>query len=182
MDSSKLGDVILAGDYDLFEWGWYPNPDPNYILEIFTCKERPPDAATYRNSDMYYCNPDYDKLYDQQLKATDATKRADIVHQMQSILYTDEPYVVIWNDAVLEAWSPNWTGFQPQPAGDGDILATYGPLSFISLHPVAGSTAGTGSSGGIPSWVWLAVLAGIVVIGAGVVVSRRRQGDDEDQA
>ena len=182
MDSSKLGDVILAGDYDLFEWGWYPNPDPNYILEIFTCKERPPDAATYRNSDMYYCNPDYDKLYEDQLKATDATKRADIVHQMQSILYTDEPYVVIWNDAVLEAWSPNWTGFQPQPAGDGDILATYGPLSFISLHPVAGSTAGTGSSGGIPSWVWLAVLAGIVVIGAGVVVSRRRQGDDEDQA
>ena len=59
----KLGNVILAGDYDLFEWGWYPNPDPNYILDIFTCAQRPPDADTYRNSDMYYCNPKYDKLY-----------------------------------------------------------------------------------------------------------------------
>jgi peptide/nickel transport system substrate-binding protein len=182
MESTKLGDVILAGDYDLFEWGWYPNPDPNYILEIFTCKERPPDAATYRNSDMYYCNPDYDKLYDQQLRTTDATKRADIVHQMQSILYRDEPYVVLWNDALLEAWSPQWTGFQPQPSPDGDILATYGPLSFISLHPVSGSTSGSGGSEGIPAWVWLAIIAAVVVVGAGILIARRRGEEDEDEA
>ena len=62
LNSNKLGNVILAGDYDLFEWGWYPNPDPNYILNIFTCAQRPPDADTYRNSDSYYCNPEYDKL------------------------------------------------------------------------------------------------------------------------
>ena len=62
LNSNKLGNVILAGDYDLFEWGWYPNPDPNYILDIFTCAQRPPDANTYRNSDSYYCNPDYDEL------------------------------------------------------------------------------------------------------------------------
>ena len=42
LNSNKLGNVILAGDYDLFEWGWYPNPDPNYILDIFTCAQRPP--------------------------------------------------------------------------------------------------------------------------------------------
>jgi peptide/nickel transport system substrate-binding protein len=182
MDSSKLGDVILAGDYDLFEWGWYPNPDPNYILEIFTCKERPPDADTYRNSDMYYCNPEYDKLFDEQLKTTDATKRADIVHQMQSILYRDEPYVVIWNDAVMEAWSPQWTGFQPQPSPDGDVLATYGPLSFISLHPATGSASGSGASSGIPAWVWVAIIAAVVVIVAGIMIARRRGEEDEDEA
>ncbi len=70
LNSNKLGNVILAGDYDLFEWGWYPNPDPNYILNIFTCAQRPPDANTYRNSDSYYCNPDYDKLYKQQASVT----------------------------------------------------------------------------------------------------------------
>ena len=64
LNSNKLGNVILAGDYDLFVWGWYPNPDPNYILNIFTCAQRPPDANTYRNSDSYYCNPDYDELYE----------------------------------------------------------------------------------------------------------------------
>ena len=182
MSSDKLSNVILAGNYDLFEWGWYPNPDPNYILEIFTCAERPPDAATYRNSDMYYCNPTYDKLYEKQLTVTDATQRETIVHQMQAILYRDQPYVMIWNDAVLEAWSPQWTGFVSQPEGTGDALATYGPFSFISVRPVAGSTSGSGSSSGIPSWVWLAILAAVIVIALGIVLSRRRQGADEDQA
>ncbi|MEP6477430.1 MAG: ABC transporter substrate-binding protein [Actinomycetota bacterium] len=184
ISSAKLGNVILAGDYDLFEWGWYPNPDPNYILDIFTCQQRPPDANTYRNSDSYYCNPEYDKLYTQQQSETDPAKRADIVHQMQSMLYQDQPYVVLWNDALLEGWSSKWTGFLPQPEGEtGDILATYGPLSFISLRPVTGSSAGTTSgSGGIPLWVWIAILALVVIVIIGIWVSRHRQGSDENVA
>ncbi len=182
--SAKLGTVILEGNYDLFEWGWYPNPDPNYILDIFNCAQRPPDADTYRNSDSYYCNPDYDKLAKEQASVTDATARADIVHQMQAILYRDQPYVVLWNDALLEAWSPEWTGFQPQPEGDfGDILATYGTLSFVSLHPATGTTAGSASSsGGIPSWVWIAVAAAVIAIVLIVVMRGRRSASDEDQA
>jgi peptide/nickel transport system substrate-binding protein len=178
MGTTKLGNVILAGDYDLFEWGWYPNPDPNSILDIFTCAQRPPDANTFRNSDMYYCNPQYDKLYKQQESVTDPTVRDGIVHQMQSVLYRDEPYVVIWNDAYLEAWSPKWTGFTPQPAVNGEILATYGPFSFISLHPVTGSTGATSSSG-IPAWIWIALVGVVVVVGAVVMVSRRKDHEDE---
>ena len=184
VSSNRLSNIILAGEYDMFEWGWYPSPDPNYILDIFQCADRPPDAQTYGNSDMYYCNPDYDKLFAEQQAEPDFTKRADIVHQMQAILYRDQPYIMLWNDQLLEAWSPKWTGFQSQPENQGDILATYGPFSFISLHPAAGTTGvGTsGGSGGIPSWVWIAVLAAVVVVGAGVMMSRRRQGDDEDEA
>jgi peptide/nickel transport system substrate-binding protein len=182
VNSVRLGNIILAGEYDLFVWSWYPSPDPNSILVIFTCAERPPDADTYRNSDMYYCNPAYDDLFAAQSAETDFTKRADIVHEMQAILYRDQPYIVLWNDQTMEAWSPEWTGFQSQPADIGDILATYGPFSFISLHPVAGGPGGGSSSSGIPSWVWLAILAAVVVVGAGVMVSRRSSKDDEDEA
>ncbi len=183
LNSNKLGNVILAGDYDLFEWGWYPNPDPNYILNIFTCAQRPPDANTYRNSDMYYCNPDYDKLYTQQGTVTSVADRVDIVHQMQSILYRDQPYIVLWNDASLEAYSPNWTGFQPQPAPNGDVLATYGPLSFISIRPVSGTSAGGGgSSSGIPIGVWIGILAAVVIVVGGSLMIRRRRESDEDEA
>jgi peptide/nickel transport system substrate-binding protein len=182
LSSAKLGNVILAGDYDLFEWGWYPNPDPNYILDIFTCEQRPPDADTYRNSDSYYCNPDYDKLYVEQQTETDAATRADIVHQMQSILYRDQPYLVLWNDALLEGYSSKWTGFLPQPAGEkGDVLATYGPLSFISLRPVTGSSAGTATgSSGIPTWVWIAAVVLVVAIFLIVRLMRRRESNDEN--
>jgi peptide/nickel transport system substrate-binding protein len=183
LNSNKLGNVILAGDYDLFEWGWYPNPDPNYILNIFTCAQRPPDANTYRNSDMYYCNPDYDKLYKEQGSVTSVTDRVNIVHQMQAILYRDQPYLVLWNDASLEAYSPNWTDFKPQPDPDGDVLATYGPLSFVSLRPVSGTSAGSGgSSGGIPAGVWIGVLAAVVVIVGASLMIRRRRESDEDEA
>ena len=47
---------------------------------------------------------------------------------------------------VLEAYSPDWTGFLPQPDPDGDVLATYGPLSFINIRPVSGTSAGGGGS------------------------------------
>ena len=183
LNSNKLGNVILAGDYDLFEWGWYPNPDPNYILNIFTCAQRPPDANTYRNSDSYYCNPEYDKLNGEQSSVTDPAERVDIVHQMQSILYRDQPYLVLWNDALLEAYSADWTGFKPQPDPDGDVLATYGPLSFISIRPVSGTSAGGGgSSSGISAGVWFAILAAVIIIVGGFLIARRRRESDEDEA
>ena len=180
--SAKLGNVILAGDYDLFEWGWYPNPDPNAILNIFTCAQRPPDANTYRNSDSYYCNPQYDELYHQQA-SVDATERIDVVHEMQSTLYRDQPYIVLWNDFSLQAYNSNWTGFKPQPDPDGDVIAAYGPLSFISIRPVEGTTAGEGgSSGGIPAGVWIGILVAAVLIVGGSLMLRRRREADEDEA
>jgi peptide/nickel transport system substrate-binding protein len=182
LNSTKLGNVILAGDYDLFVWGWYPNPDPNYILDIFVCNQRPPDANTYRNSDSYYCNPEYDDLYKQQGSVTDPAQRVDIVHQMQSILYRDQPYIMLWNDAVLEAYSSDWTGFLPQPDPDGDVLATYGPLAFINIRPVSGTTAGEGASGGIPAGLWIGILAAIVVVIGGLLFARKRREAGEDQA
>ncbi|MGH2630950.1 MAG: ABC transporter substrate-binding protein [Actinomycetota bacterium] len=181
--SAKLGNLILEGNYDLFVWGWYPNPDPNYILDIFTCAQRPPDDATYRNSDSYYCNPDFDELTLRQQEVTDPAERVDIVHEAQSILYRDQPYIVLWNGALLEAWSPEWTGFMSQPEPNGDVLATYGPLSFISIRPAVGTAAGSGtSSGGIPSWVWIAVAAAVVAIVVIVVMRGRRRASDEDLA
>jgi peptide/nickel transport system substrate-binding protein len=183
--NDKLSTYQVAGTYDLYDWGWYPNPDPNYILGIFTCAERPPDADTYRNSDSYYCNPAYDKLYKQQQTEIDPTKRADIVHQMQAILWKDSPYAVKWNGALLEAYrSDRWTGFQPQPAGDtGDLLATYGPLSFVSVHPIAGAeTAGSSGSKGLSAAVWIGIGVVIVLIVGAFVVGRRRGVSDEDQA
>jgi peptide/nickel transport system substrate-binding protein len=181
--SDKLANIILAGEYDLFDWGWYPNPDPNSILAIFTCDQRPPDENTYRNSDSYYCNKDFDEMFKQQEAETDPVARADIVHQMQSLLYSDSPYLVKWNSAVLEAYnSDKWTGFVPQPAGDtGDLLATYGPLSFVSVRLAAGASSGTTSSG-ISAWVWVAIAVAVIAVIAIFLLARRRKEAAEDAA
>ena len=57
VSSSKLTSIIEDGDYELFHWGWYPNPDPNYILAIFTCGERAPDAGHLRQQRQLLLQP-----------------------------------------------------------------------------------------------------------------------------
>jgi peptide/nickel transport system substrate-binding protein len=183
VNSAKLTDIINAGEYELSSWGWYPDPDPASILSYFTCDQRPPDGSTYGNNDAYYCNPEYDKLYQEQLGQTDANARWDIVHQMQKIFYEDSPYVIMWYDPVFSAWrSDRFTGYIPQPQPNGDPLEGWGGISevWLSLHPVAGSAGGSGAeTKGISPAVW-AIVAGVIVLLIAVFVIRRRRAADED--
>ncbi len=182
LSNGKLTSDIEAGNYDLFHWGWFPNPDPDYILGIFTCGERPPKPGVYANSDSYYCNPQYDKLYQEQKTTLDLQKRLQIVQQMQQIVYHDSPYVLLYYDQQLEAYrTDKFTGFIPQPAGsNGDLLATYGPFSFISLRPVTGANVAQ-TARGIPAGVWIGIAVALVIVVGGVTLARRR-GGDEDRA
>jgi peptide/nickel transport system substrate-binding protein len=183
VNSSKLGDIINAGDYELFSWDWIPDPDPSSLLGYFTCDQRPPDGTTYGNDDSYYCNPEYDKLYQEQLGQTDADARWDIVHQMQKMFYEDSPYAVMWYQPWLSAWrSDRFTGYIPQPQPNGDPLEQWGGISevWLSLRPVAGA-AGGGSTEtkGISPAVW-AILAGLLILIVAIVLIRRRRAADED--
>ena len=42
--SGRLTDIINQGEYELFSWGWYPDPDPASPLALFTCDPWPPDT------------------------------------------------------------------------------------------------------------------------------------------
>ena len=89
MESNKLTNTILEGEYDTFQWGWYVEPDPNSILDDFTCAQRG------GWSDSWYCNPEYDALMKQQKGEVDDEKRVDQIKQMQQILFEDSPYLVV---------------------------------------------------------------------------------------
>ncbi len=184
VSNAKLTTILEEGTYDIYDWGWFPNPDPQYILGIFTCGQRPAGPGSYGNNDSYYCNTKYDQLYAAQATAPTFEKRRDIVHQMQSILYDEQSYVMLYHSDVLQAYrTDRVAGFSPQPAdtGDikGDLLATYGPFSFISIHPAAGSTGETATKGASSTvWVILAVLV-IAIIGGFLFLRRRRVGDED---
>ena len=86
VEENRLTEIIGQGEFDMFEWGWVVEPDPDYQLSTFTCGSR-----SYKSggdvlanlSDSFYCNPEYDKLYEQQKVTIDPAKRAEIVKQMQ---------------------------------------------------------------------------------------------------
>jgi peptide/nickel transport system substrate-binding protein len=183
VSSGKLTSIIEAGNYDMFEWGWFPNPDPNYILGIFTCEQRAPKAGVYGNNDSFYCNSAYDKLYQQQQQVTDASQRIDIVQQMQQMLWQDQPYIVVAYTDLLEAYrTDRFTGFVTQPEKVGDLLATWGPFAFINIHPVTATSGGTKGSSGIPAGVWIGIVVALIVVIGAVALSRRRSNVDEDRA
>jgi peptide/nickel transport system substrate-binding protein len=181
-ESSKLTNIILDGEYDTFEWGWYVEPDPDSILSYFTCGQRG------GWSDSWYCNSTYDKLYKEQASSTDEAKRADIVKQMQQMLYDDMPYLVTVYSQIGEAYrSDRWEGFVPQPNPGGILLLQYGHANYLNMAP-AGTAAGhpgqsTGADDAGSGQVVL-ILVVIVVLGAAVVgawlMMRRRTADDRE--
>ncbi len=182
-ESSKLIDVIYAGTFDAFEWGWYVEPDPGSMLSYMTCGERG------NWSDSWYCNEEYDALYEQQRVEQDDAARQDQVKQMQEILYYDAPYLLTAYTPIGEAWrSDRFACMEAQPQPDGVYLVQYGVHNYINMRPAseadecAGEEGSTqlsdeqGSDGGVSTAVLVvggAVLLALLAVG-GVVVARRR--------
>jgi peptide/nickel transport system substrate-binding protein len=180
MSSGRLGDEINAGTYDLFHWGWIPDPDPDSALSWWTCDQRPANAQTYGNNDAYYCNPEYDRMYKEQRTTLDPTKRFEIVHAMEQMLYEDAHYAVLWYPATLQAYrTDRFTGYEPQPAPKGDLLTEYSRDAILSIHPVAEGSAAR-ETRGITGWVWIAVVAGVLVIGGAILLLRRRGAEERE--
>ena len=183
MSDTRLTNVIYDGDYDMFHWGWFPDADPDFILSVMTCGQRPPDGVW---SDSFYCSEEYERMYEEQQTTLDLDARAEIVKEMQRIVYEDAPYIVLFYDRSLQAYREDrWTGFQIQPDPDGDLLAAYGPFSFISIRPKTAEEGGTGQTGGtsgtgIPTAVWLSGL-GVLIAAAVIWLLMRRRGGVEDR-
>ncbi len=191
-ESSKLTDVILEGNFDLFEWGWYVEPDPDSMLSYMTCDQ----LGNW--SDSWYCNEEYDALYEAQSREMDLDSRQEIVKQMQEILYQDAPYLVTAYWSTGEAVrSDRFACLQPQPDPGGIWLIQYGAHNYLNVRPAkdAGDCDGVASaslatlvsaeSGDDPGsgavWWALGGVAVVAALGAGGFALRRRSsvGDRE---
>lgn len=182
VSEDALTEIIGQGNFDMFEWGWVVEPDPNYQLSTFTCANRSykDGDAIYANlSDSFYCDEDYDNLNAQQAVETDATKRTEIVKQMQQQLYDDSPYLVTYYYNNYEAYrSDRFTGFVPQPTPDGSLLFQYGTWSYQNIKPVTtveqGPITDGGSTSSGPNWPVIIGIAALIAIAAGVGIALRR--------
>lgn len=176
ISEDALTEKIGQGEFDMFEWGWVVEPDPNYQLSTFTCASRSYEdggSVLANLSDSFYCNPAYDALFDAQGSETDLAKREQIVKEMQQMLYDDWPYVVTYYYNNLIAYrTDRFEGYIPQPAPDGSYLFQYGTWTYENLKPVAASDGG---SGGPSAALIGGIVAAVVVVGgAGFLLLRRR--------
>ncbi|MCL4561381.1 MAG: peptide ABC transporter substrate-binding protein [Chloroflexi bacterium] len=116
LDENTLGNTVYntdAPDWDIFVWGWDSGVmDPNYMLGVPLCSQ------IGGNNDVFYCNNEYDGLYDQQSTTLDVAARKQIVDQMQKMFYDDAAYLVMWFQDKLQAYrTDTWQGWKEIPGG-----------------------------------------------------------------
>jgi peptide/nickel transport system substrate-binding protein len=150
-----------APEFDSFIWGWGGDPyDPSALLDLLTTDQ------IGASSDAFYSNPEYDRLYEEQLTLVgeeNAEERQAVVREMIAVLQEDLPYIVLSYDPYLEAYNSDALGNVERlcPAETGEVLCqqvSYEPL--LTLEPGSGAAASETASG---------APGGVVAIGAVIV-------------
>jgi peptide/nickel transport system substrate-binding protein len=178
MSSNKLNDVFNAGDFDLQFSTWGVDPDPDAVLVLQTCANRPDAAGGSNDTEAYFCDPAYDSLYAKQLSDMNPASRVGDVKQLQSIFYRQVPEVTLLYPNVLEAYrSDRFAPFQVQPDPGGSIMAQNGYWGYLSATPITAS----GGSGGDTGLIVGIIVAVIVIAGLLVVVMWRRRAGAADR-
>ncbi len=175
VSEEKYYDLWRSGDFDAYIWGWTPDPDPNFILSIFTTDE----CLSW--SDGCYTNESYDQMYEDQQRAPDLESRMKIVTEMQRFIYEEVPEIVLFYSNTLQLYrTDTFEGYVVAPDPGGWLLFQYGADSYLSVHPVAGASLGARGTGSISTVVWLAIGGGIIVLVAAIVLARRARLRRED--
>ncbi len=175
VDESMLLDKTVAGEHDLFIWGWGADVDPTTILAVMSTKE------IGNMSDCFYSNPVYDLLLDEQQAIMDEESRRDVVWEMQRILYEDVPYIILTYEVSLQAVrTDRCTGWKQVPEGGpyflGATIHNYmnvQPAAAISVASEATET-GTSSSMGM-------MIGAVVIIGIAAVFWARKKRKTEEE-
>lgn len=183
LDSSKFTEETgTTALFDLAISGWSVNPDPEEVLATHLCSRRPTASGAGGGTESFYCDPQFEKLYQQQLKELDRGKRAEIIKQMQERLYTDAPVVALYYPNDLEGYRKDRIAkITPVPEDKGILYGASGYWPFYTVEAVTQSD-GEAADGGTSRGLVVGVVGGVVILGlAGVLLLRRRRGVADDR-
>lgn len=129
LDSDTLTTACCPGfDYDIILWGWYADEDPQTMLRVMTTQDIPNG-----NNETGYSNPEFDKLFDQQIAELNRDKRKEIVWQLQKIAHDDVVYIIPYYDQNVQAFrSDRFTGW----VTDQPRMELENPSSLTAVRPV----------------------------------------------
>ena len=181
VNSNKAGEIWESGEFDALIWDWCPDPDPDFIMSVFSTEE----CGGWSNG--CYSNPEYDALYHAQKAELDRDERAQIVNEAQELIARDLPEIVMNYWTELQAYrSDTFEGYHPTPdVPNGYLMMGYGtPVSnYLTLRAVTGEAApggGDDSSGGLNWWVPALIGVGGIAV-AFVLISRRGRSEEDEE-
>ncbi|MFW6639046.1 ABC transporter substrate-binding protein [Nocardiopsis algeriensis] len=182
VDPGVLSDALHAGEYDLIFTGWTVSPDPDYVLGIHTCDALPLEPGTMQG-DAYFCDEEYDELYEAQLREYDPGRRAEIVRDLQRILHREAVVNVLAYPDIREAYRTDHidpSSVQVQPDPGGNIWGQDGYWALWSARPAAWT--GGASGDGLPPVARAGIgAAALLAAAAGTAVLLHRKATEEDR-
>jgi peptide/nickel transport system substrate-binding protein len=182
VSDNELDERTSAGNYDLAFSGYGTTPDPDYALSLQACDSRPNAGGSGGSTAAFFCDAEFDTLYEQQQTEFDPVKRADLVKKAQARLYSQVPSVVLDYDNALEAYrSANFSSFGKQPQPEGVILEQIGYWGVYQATPAGQEQAAASSGGSGNTGLWIGVGVGVLVILGGIVLFARRGKTADDR-
>lgn len=95
-----------------FRSSWVADyPDAENYLSLFTTENFAPKGPNY----THYSNPKFDELYAKAIATNDLKIRAEIYHEMDSLMMTEAPVVIMFYDEVLRFVNKRVSGFDGNP-------------------------------------------------------------------
>jgi peptide/nickel transport system substrate-binding protein len=89
------------------------SPDPGAYMNFMTCKQIPQQANNWSGDNTSrYCNPEYDRLWQQASRELDTAKRTQLFIEMNDLLIKDAAVIPLVHRADVEAFSNSLTGYQ----------------------------------------------------------------------
>ena len=176
VSTAKAYQLWADSEFDAYVWGWSGDPDPNFMLSIFTTN------SCYSWSDGCYSNAEYDQMYEEQQQALTYEERKPIVDEMQRHFYAEVPEVILFYTKQLQAFrTDRWTNMVPAPQPNGAKIYSWGPWTYFEMKPASAAVASgeVNESGGSAGLVWIAIIGAVVVVIAVVLAKRRRRNEDE---
>ncbi|MBR8740663.1 ABC transporter substrate-binding protein [Nocardiopsis sp. MG754419] len=179
VDPGILSDALYDAEYDLIFTGWTVNPDPDYVFSIHTCDALPTEPGTMQG-DAYFCDEEYDELYQEQLGEYDREARAEIIHRLQEVLYREAVVNVLTYPNIMEAYRTDHVeSLQLEPTEGGNIWGQDGYWAWWSATPADGSSdVNGGLSTGVAIGIGVVVL---VLVAGGAFLFFRNRSTVEDR-
>ena len=165
-----------APDYDMILWFWDGYYDPGSTLQCFTTSQ-----IGWWN-EVYWSNPQFDALCEQQGQELDPQKRAQEIWRMQQVMYAENPQDVLTYFDYLQAVNVDrWTGWTPYFNADGPVFYNGIARSYLSVGPKAAAEGAASNGGGTGVLVAIVVAAAVVVGVLAWWLLRRRRGEQAEE-
>lgn len=118
MMPAALREKRANGNLSFFRSSWVADyPDAENYLSLFTTSNFTPQGPNY----THYSNERFNELYKKSMTCNDIQERAKIYHEMDSLMMTEAPVVILFYDEVLRFVNKNVEGLGSNPTNMLDL-------------------------------------------------------------